>query len=141
MGTEARIEPLDGVAEATTTGNADGAKRTDADAEIERLIETDPALVPTGASQFVVAARLLEDEELAALLQGLAPLLDGDDPFTVEQTGTDSSNSEAESALSEEDHEPHTAPTGCTRRHPQLSPLAWLFPNHAGAGRPARHQQ
>src|SRR5205809_3396844 len=105
MGTEAGIDPSNGVAEATAAADADSANRTAADAEIERLIETDPALVPSAESQFVVAARLLEDEELAALLQGLAPLLDGDDPFTVEQTGTDSSNSEAESALSEEDHE------------------------------------
>src|SRR5436309_8909322 len=110
MGTEGRIDPSSGVAEATGAAQDGSADRTAVEAEIERLIETDPSLVPTGASQFVVSARLLEDEELAALLQGLAPLLDGDDPLVV----SEGANSEAMKALSEkdeEDHEPHTAAT------------------------------
>src|ERR1051325_1345564 len=124
-------------AQAAATDEADSSKsdkdRSAAEAEIERLIETDPALVPTGPSQFVVSARLLEDEELSALLEGLAPLLDGDDPFVVAEGPKAQAH-----ACSEEDHEPHAPAIGCGRRHPQLSPLAWLFPDHAGAGRPAR---
>jgi hypothetical protein len=146
MGTEIPNQP-DVVADATHAAAADVAnaatQRSSAEAEIERLIETDPALVPNGPSQFVVSARLLEDEELAALLEGLSPLLDGDDPLVAKDLGAvdSGSNGEAHDASSEVDHEPYPTPTGCGRRHPELSPLAWLFPNHAGAGRPARHQQ
>src|SRR5437773_10820600 len=133
MGTEVPSAQPDEVATEATAASV-------AEAEIERLIETDLSLVPDGPSQFVVAERLLEDEEVAALLDGLAPLLDGDDPLGV----TQGPNLQADSACAEEseqDHEPHTAPTGCPRRHPQLSPLAWLFPDHAGARGPAGNQQ
>jgi hypothetical protein len=90
--------------------------------DVERLIESDPALVPKGPSQLLVAPRVLDDAEVQALLEGLSPLLEG------------LSHCEA-------DHESHAATAGCSRSHPQLSPLAWLFPHHAGAGRPARHKQ
>src|SRR5262249_22702199 len=142
MGTEIPNQQ-DGIADARPAAHANVADdRTAAEAEIEKLIETDPSLVPSGPSQFIVSARLLEDEELAALLEGLAPLLDGvsslsgGDPFVVKEREAVDPNSEAQplsDASSEEDHEPHTTPVGCGRRHPELSPLAWLFPNHAGA--------
>src|SRR5689334_21950575 len=105
MGTEIPNQP-DGVADATPTAaqaNIAADNRTAAEAEIEKLIETDPSLVPSGPSQFIVSARLLEDEELAALLEGLAPLLDGvhalggGDPFVVKEREAVDPNSEAHS--------------------------------------------
>jgi hypothetical protein len=92
-----------------------------ADDDIERIIESDPSLVPTGNSKLLVAPRVLDEAEVQALLDGLTPLL--------------------EELTSEAGHESHTASVGCSRSNSQLSPLAWLFPNHAGAGRPARHKQ
>src|SRR5439155_4674107 len=93
--------------------------------EVERSVESDPSLAPAGPSSLLVAARVLDEAEIQALLDGLSPLLD-------EVSGQ--LNCEA-------DHESHAATTGCGGGNPQLSTLAWLFPHHAGAGRSARHQQ
>src|SRR5262245_2376435 len=94
-------------------------------AELERLIEDDPTLRPAKPSALLVAPAVLEPEEVSALLSGLSLLLHPNetDPFE------------------EKVHEPDTAATRRDRGHPQLSPFAWLFPDHAGTGRPARHQQ
>ncbi len=100
----------------------DAADQSDDASDLEAFIESDPALAPTAPSQLLVAPRVLDAEEVIALLQGLTVLLEG---------GCENGDG----------HEPHAAPTGCDRRDPKLPSLAWLFPYHAGAGRPARHKQ
>jgi hypothetical protein len=98
------------------TNDADADERR----EIESFIESDASLAPTAPSQLLVAPRVLDAEEVIALLQGLTVLLEGENG---------------------DGHEPHATSTGCDRRDPKLPPLAWLFPYHAGAGRPARDKQ
>jgi len=109
-----------------STASDDLDDRTEPDdddaSDFEAFIESDPALAPSAPSQLLVAPRVLDAEEVIALLQGLTVLLDG---------GCEHG----------EGHEPHAASTGCDRRDPKLPSLAWLFPYHAGAGRPARHKQ
>src|SRR5690349_16584130 len=48
---------------------ADG--RDEAELDVERLIETDPSLIPTGPSLLQVESAVLEPHELDALLSGL----------------------------------------------------------------------
>jgi hypothetical protein len=120
----------------------DPAERADAaasakdkfEAELEADLENDPALVPAGASALLVAPAVLDPQEVEALLSGLHALLE------------DSSAAAAANALAVEQHkdsgyEPDSQAVGCDRRHSQFQALAWLFPNHAGTGRSARHQQ
>src|ERR1700733_5087174 len=102
----------------------------EAQQDVEQLIETDPALVPQGPSALLVESAVLDPHELNALLSGLeaslaeAAIADWTGDFT--QGASD---------------EPHTSAARRDRRHSKLSPLAWLFPNDAGIGRSARHQQ
>src|SRR2546425_9455500 len=44
--------------------------------EVERIIESDPDLIPTAPSQLLVAPLVLERAEVEALLDGLSPLLE-----------------------------------------------------------------
>src|SRR5262245_1443451 len=105
-----------------------------ADASIEQLIESDRSLVPAGASAFQVAPTVMDAQEIAAQFAGLELSLaqahdSRFDPAMLEQVFTRGSD------------EPHATSVGCRRSDPKLSPLAWLFPDHAGVGRPARHKQ
>src|ERR1700738_691971 len=102
------------------------------DSNIEELIESDPSLVPQGASALLVEPSVLEPEEVAALLVDLHALLAGAESAAV---GSPVILSEGP------DHEPDSPATGRHFRHSQLSLSAWLFPHPAGAGRSARHQQ
>src|SRR5688500_13512311 len=57
------------------------APSTDADESpdaVERQLESDPALVPSGPSALLVEPSVLEPEEVAALLSGLGALLAAD---------------------------------------------------------------
>jgi len=113
---------------------ADDASEADS---LESAIEADPALVPAGASAFLVAPAVLDPQEVEALLSGLHSLL--------EESSAAAANALATDALSDQQkdsgYEPDAKATGCDRRHSQFPSLAWLFPNHAGIGRSARHQQ
>src|SRR5439155_8121140 len=97
-------------------------------ADVERTIENDPALMPVARSALLVEPAVLDPLEVEALLVDLAPLL------AAAATTCDE-------ILYGADHEPHAPPVGCDRGHSKLSPLAWLFSDHAGIGRPARHKQ
>src|SRR4051794_7208183 len=55
---------------------AANALRRAADDAVEQLIESDPSLVPTCPSAFLVAPLVLERAEVEALLDGLSPLLE-----------------------------------------------------------------
>src|SRR5205823_4247383 len=93
--------------------------------EIERQIENDPTLVPRRASVLLVEPSVLDQAELEALLLDLGPLLAAamhGDPL--------------ESTAEGEPYESHPSSVGRDRRHSKLSPFAWLFADHAGAGRP-----
>jgi hypothetical protein len=123
--------------------------------QVEALVEDDPALVPTGPSAFDVEDWVLEPEELTALLEGLAAQLELTDRAADEAgaLNTAAYASQPTAAGNAEAGFPHwpagkgvgyesdASPVGRGGRHPKLSPLAWLFPNHAGTGRPARNQQ
>jgi len=90
--------------------------------DVEQAIESDATLVPAGPSQLMVAAALLEPEEIRALLEDfdLSSLL-GDRKESV--------------------YEFDASPIGRCGRDSKLSPFAWLFPDNAGTGGPARNQQ
>jgi hypothetical protein len=108
-----------------------------AQASLEAAIETDPALVPAGASALLVAPAVLDPQEVEALLSGLHSLLE-------ETSAAAAANALAADALTDQQkdgYEPDASTTGCDRRHSQFPSLAWLFPNHAGTGRSTRHQQ
>src|SRR5665213_364185 len=103
------------------------------DSQIEQWVENDPSLAPLGPSAFLVEPSVLDPAEVAALLADLPALLasmndepDFPSPLTLPEGS---------------DHEPDASATGRGFRHSQLSISAWLFPDHAGAGRPAGHQQ
>jgi hypothetical protein len=98
--------------------------------DVERLIEADLSLAPEVHSALLVEPVLLEPIELAALLDNLVPLLEASARL----------GSGAESTQGTE-YEPHASTNGRTGGDQKLPAFAWLFPNHAGAGRPARHQQ
>src|SRR4051812_44424698 len=98
--------------------------------EIERQIEDDPTLIPRRPSVLLVEPSVLDRAELEALLLDLGPLLAAamhGDPLISSTEGAS--------------YEPHPASVGCDRRYSKLSPFAWLFTDHAGAGRPAGDQQ
>ena len=105
---------------------------------LEGDFEADPSLVPAGASALLVAPAVLDPQEVEALLSGLHSLLE-------ETSAAAAANALAVDALSEQQkdstYESDPSSTGCDRRGAQFPSLAWLFPNHAGASRPARHQQ
>src|SRR5256886_1885189 len=105
---------------------------------LEEDFESDPSLVPAGASALLVAPAVLDPQEVEALLSGLHSLLG-------ESSAAAAANALAGDALSEKQkdstYKSDPSPTGCDRRGAQFPSLAWLFPNHAGASRPARHQQ
>src|SRR2546423_840465 len=105
---------------------------------LEEDFESDPSLVPAGASALLVAPAVLDPQEVEALLSGLHSLLE-------ESSAAAAANALAVVALSEQQkdstYESDPSSTGCDRRGAQFPSLAWLFPIHAGAGRPARHQQ
>src|SRR3954470_16028759 len=99
----------------------------------DEAFESDPALVPAGSSALLVAPAVLDPQEVEALLSGLHSLL-------KESSAAAAANALA-TDLQKDGYEPDSAATGCDRRHSQFPSLAWLFPNHAGIGRSARHQQ
>src|SRR5688572_8862485 len=83
-------------------------------------LENDPALVPVSASALLGGLHsLLEETSAAAGVNALATA------FEIQKDG----------------YEPDAPATGCNRSDSKFPSLAWLFPNHAGAGRSARHQQ
>src|SRR5688500_10033467 len=144
----------------------------DAD-DVEAWVENDPLLVHTGPSRLLVRATVLEPQEVAALLDGLSPLLERDgnqggddanaddaeaaddrdcDPEDADRRDGDRQDLDRQRADRQLDvrthtfsegptHEPHPAADRRDRRDSKLPALAWLFPDHAGAGRPARHEQ
>src|SRR4051795_687492 len=89
---------------------------------IEMLVESDPSLVPHRPSTLLVEPSVLEQAELEALLLGLGPEL------LAAMTEELSPLRSAEGAS----NEPHPSATGRDCRHSKLSPLAWLFADHAG---------
>src|SRR5437667_10133278 len=99
--------------------------------QIELLVESDPALVPNRASALLVEPSVLDQAELEALLLGLGPEL------------LAAMNQELSLICAAEgaSNEPHPSATGRDCRHSKLSPFAWLFADHAGAGRSTGHQQ
>jgi hypothetical protein len=139
---------------------ADVAESPVADGEpaLEQWIETDPSLAPTGPSALLVQERVLEPDEVDALLEGLSTLLADADAASANSgaafgkvagavTGALShaaalfERRERQEFGKEHSHEPHSTPG---RRHggdPKLSPSAWLFADDAGIGRSTRHQQ
>jgi hypothetical protein len=46
--------------------------------DVEAWVENDPSLAPSGPSKLLVSATVLEPQEIAALLDDLAPLLGRD---------------------------------------------------------------
>ena len=129
-------------------------------AELERSIESDPSLMPVGRSSLQVESTVLDPEEVQALLGGLTALLrsaeaTGDFPAeghplagsarAIAEFGVAdrwSSDRFGERPHSEgNEHEPDAKTNRRDRRYSQLSPFAWLFPDDAGIGRSARHQQ
>src|SRR4051812_33600294 len=101
--------------------------------ESEEAFENDPALIPAGASALLVAPAVLDPQEVEALLSGLTLML--------EETSAAAAANALATDLQKDGYEPDASATGCDRRHSQFPSLAWLFPNHAGIGRSARHQQ
>src|SRR3954467_2944521 len=95
--------------------------------------ESDPALIPQGSSALLVAPAVLDPQEVEALLSGLHSLL--------EESSAAAAQNALATDLQKDGYESDPAATGCDRRHSQFPSLAWLFPNHAGVGRSARHQQ
>src|SRR5687768_6861146 len=76
--------------------------------DVEEILESDVSLAPVAPSHLLVPVRVLDEAEVAALLEGLSPLLE---QHWVQHT------------LSREaDHESHAASVGCDCRDPQLSP-------------------
>src|SRR5258708_91569 len=105
--------------------------------QVERLVEEDPTLAPTGPSVLMVEDLVLEPEELQALLDGLAAQF----AETEGLPGWDPWSDGLLTGFNGVSHESDPATVGRAGRHSKLSPLAWLFPDHAGVGRSARHQQ
>jgi hypothetical protein len=99
------------------------------DDNLEELIENDPALVPAGPSALLVEPAVLDPREIDALLCDLGALLAA------------AASDLADPALEGARYEPDAATTRRGRCHSKLPTLAWLFPDHAGIGRSARHQQ
>lgn len=151
------------VADTDADGDGDADAESDADveaelaadladaAEHERSFESDRSLVPLSRSFLQVEPAVLDAEEVQALLGGLTALLrsaeaTGDFPAEghpwMEPVG-DTVESEVAGVCSVQrsEHEPDPQTNRRDRRHSQLSPFAWLFPDDAGIGRSARHQQ
>jgi hypothetical protein len=116
--------------------------------QVELLVENDPTLVPTGPSVLQVDDAVLEPAEIDALLRGLASQLEeaataagvtATDQAAGMPTSADQSTSGSyrEGASRESDPSPARRSGGYSK----LSPLAWLFADHAGVGRPARDKQ
>jgi hypothetical protein len=99
--------------------------------EVERLIESDRALVPGAPSALIVEPVLLEPGEIAALLDNLVPLLEASASLAARDVPEHEGNR----------YESHSAADGRSRGNPKLPAFAWLFSHHAGTGRPTRHQQ
>src|SRR5437762_13359033 len=99
--------------------------------QIELLVESDPSLVPHRPSTLLVEPSVLDQAELEALLLGLGPEL------------LAAMNEELSSLRPVEgaSHEPYPSATGRDCRHSKLSPFAWLFADHAGAGGSTGDQQ
>src|SRR4051812_25057937 len=145
----AGTEPSSGDGNAS---NVAAAKQegTDAD-EIERLIETDLTLVPKRSSAMLVEPSVLDPQEVQALLADLGALLQAAavEAATVVAAGAHGSahasthvtGGPAQQNFEGARYESHASAVGRHRRDSKLSPLAWLFPDHAGAGRPARNEQ
>src|SRR5215208_7099752 len=112
----------------------DAAEDAGEQGELESAIESDPALVPASASALLVAPAVLDPQEVEALLSGLHSLLE-------ETSAAAAANASAVEQHKDSVYESDSPATGCDRRHSQFPSLAWLFPNHAGTGRSARHQQ
>jgi hypothetical protein len=135
------------------------AREIAAAAELDRSIEADLSLVPDGPSALQVEPTVLDPAEVRALLGGLTALLrsaeaTGDSP--VDSPGDSPGDSLVEGysvvgyAVAEQaerfksdrsEYEPDAKTNRRDRRYSQLSPFAWLFPDDAGIGRSARHQQ
>ena len=107
-------------------------------AELEQAIESDPSLVPVGPSRLQVESTVLDAEEVEALLGGLTALL-----RSAEATGDFPAEGHplTLSRIQRSEHESDAKTDRRDRRYSQLSPFAWLFPDDAGIGRSARHQQ
>ena len=70
--------------------------------DLEEILESDVSLAPVGPSHLLVPVRVLDEAEVAALLEGLSPLLE---QHWIQHT------------LSREaDHESHAASVGCSVR-------------------------
>src|SRR5687767_10907079 len=120
-------------------------------ADFEHALETDPRLAPVGRSALLVEPAVLDPREVEALLADLGELLAAaahaaDDPLGAGASRVAAATAAAAligvaAAVEGASYESHAPSARRDRRDPKLSPLAWLFPDHAGAGRPARHQQ
>src|SRR5438874_5750023 len=99
--------------------------------QIELLVESDPSLVPNRASALLVEPSVLDQAELEALLLGLGPEL-------LAAMNADLSAVRTVEGASDE---PYPSATGRDCRHSKLSPFAWLFADHAGAGGSVGDQQ
>jgi hypothetical protein len=137
------------------------AELIDSAEEIERQIEADPTLVPQAASALLVEPSVLDQAELEALLADLGPelaaaiersMIDEAAALDVGAPNVDTDTDADADADADTDtgrsldlqgasYEPYSSPTGRDRRHSKLSPFAWLFADHAGAGRPTGNQQ
>src|ERR1700683_3816145 len=112
-------------------GIYDAAERIES---VERLIENDPDLVPSGPSPLLVEPVLLEPGEIAALLADLVPMLEAS---AVGHLSELNRRDLAEGYS----YESHASAGGCHSGDSKLPAFAWLFSHHAGVGRPTRHQQ
>src|SRR5688500_1239760 len=122
---------------------------------VEQWVETDPALAPTGRSALLVEPAVLDPEEVDALLADLGDLLaaassDLTDPALIGAGAVAAAGGRsdlcsplfaADTGAQGASHEPNASSARRTPGHSKLSPFAWLFPDHAGTGRPARHEQ
>ena len=127
--------------------------------DVEQAIEADLSLVPIGRSALQVEPTVLDPAEVDALLGGLTALLRsaeatgdfpadaGQGPAHAMQAGLLPELSQSgqlqskRPAVERSEHEPYAQTNRRDRRYSQLSPFAWLFPDDAGIGRSARHQQ
>src|SRR5882724_7802133 len=110
-------------------------QQSDSAAALEGSIENDPSLVPTGRSTLLVPASLLDPLELQALLADwdFSPETDSSSPGQTSPVDADAAFDKSSQGSI---YEPHPPPAGRSRGNSKLPSLAWLFPHHAGAGRP-----
>src|SRR5882724_9536539 len=109
--------------------------------QVEQLVEDDPALVPTGPSAFQVEDAVLDPLEVEALLAGLAALLEQTEPVIPVRIDSPGRAGDLPPASKGVSYESDASSVGRPGRHPKLSPFAWLFPHHAGAGGPTRSEE